>query len=134
MDEATLAIVRIRVERADEELRAARELIGDGLYRIACSRAYYAAFLMTTAALLTLDVARAKHSGVEAAFHESFVKGGRIEAEYGRLYTLLRKTREDSDYNDRAVATEEMARQRLADAGRFVVRLEKYLRAVGAIE
>jgi len=79
-------------------------------------------------------VARAKHSGVEAAFHELFVKGGRIEAEYGRLYTLLRKTREDSDYNDRAVATEEMARQRLADAGRFVVRLEKYLRAVGAIE
>ena len=134
MDEATLAIVRIRVERADEELRAARELIGDGLYRIACSRAYYAAFLMTTAALLTLDVARAKHSGVEAAFHESFVKGGRIEAEYGRLYTLLRKTREDSDYNDRAVATEEMARQRLADAERFVVRLEKYLREVGAIE
>ncbi len=134
MDEATLAIVRIRVERADEELRAARELIGDGLYRIACSRAYYAAFLMTTAALLTLDVARTKHSGVEAAFHESFIKGGRIEAEYGRLYTLLRKTREDSDYNDRAVATEEMARQRLADAERFVARLEKHLREVGAIE
>ncbi len=133
MDEATLAIVRIRVERADEELRAARALIGGGLFRIACSRAYYAAFLMTTAALLTLDVARTKHSGVEAAFHESFIKGGRIEAEYGRLYTLLRKTREDSDYNDKAVATEEMARQRLTDAERFVARLKRYLREVGAI-
>jgi len=133
VDEATLAIVRIRVERADEELRAARALIGGGLFRITCSRAYYAAFLMTTAALLTLDVARTKHSGVEAAFHESFIKGGRIEAEYGRLYTLLRKTREDSDYNDKAVATEEMARQRLTDAERFVARLKRYLREVGAI-
>jgi uncharacterized protein (UPF0332 family) len=134
VDEAALAIVRIRVEPADEELHAARELIGDGLYRIACSRAYYAAFLITTAALLTLDVARTKHSGVEAAFHESLIKSGRIEAEYGRLYTLLRKTREDSDYNDKAVATEEMARQRLADAERFVARLTKYLREAGAIE
>jgi len=131
VDEAALAIVRIRVERADEELRAVRYLIEVGAYRIACSRAYYAAFLMTTAALLTLDVTRTKHAGVEAAFHESFIKGGRVEVEYGRLYTLLRRAREDSDYNDRARATEEMARQRLADAERFVTRLKQYLSEVG---
>ena len=100
MDEAAIAIIHIRVERADGELRATRKLIEDGLYRIACTRAYYAAFLMTTAVLLTLDVARTKHSGVEAAFHEQFIRGARIEAEYGRLYALLRKTREDSDYNE----------------------------------
>ncbi len=134
MEKASIAIIRIRVERADEELRATRKLIEDGLYRIACSRAYYAAFLMTTAVLLTLNVARAKHSGVEAAFHEQFIRGARIEAEYGRLYALLRKTREDSDYNDRMIATEDMARQRLADAERFVARLEQYLREVKAIE
>ena len=134
MDEAILAIVRIRLERVDEELRATRKLIEDGLYRIACSRAYYAAFLMTTAVLLTLDVTRTKHSGVEAAFHEQFIKSGRIEPEYGRLYALLRKTREDSDYNDKAIASEEMARQRLADAERFVARLTQYLREVRAIE
>lgn len=134
MDEATLAIVRIRLERVDEELRATRKLIEDGLYRIACSRAYYAAFLMTTAVLLTLDVTRTKHSGVEAAFHEQFIKSGRVEPEYGRLYALLRKTREDSDYNDKAIASEEMARQRLADAERFVARLTQYLREVRAIE
>jgi len=134
VDEATLAIVRIRLERVDEELRATRKLIEDGLYRIACSRAYYAAFLMTTAVLLTLDVTRTKHSGVEAAFHEQFIKSGRVEPEYGRLYALLRKTREDSDYNDKAIASEEMARQRLADAERFVARLTQYLREVRAIE
>jgi uncharacterized protein (UPF0332 family) len=132
MDEATLAIIDIRVERAGEELRAARNLIEAGLYRIACSRAYYAAFLMTTAALLTLDVTRVRHTGVEAAFHELFIKSERIEIEYGRLYILLRKTREDSDYNDRAVVTDEMARQRLADAERFVKRLKQCLQEAGA--
>jgi len=134
VDEAAIAIIHIRVERADEELRATRKLIEDGLYRIACTRAYYAAFLMTTAVLLTLNVARTKHSGVEAAFHEQFIRGARIESEYGRLYALLRKAREDSDYNDRVIATEDMARQRLVDAERFVARLERYLREVKAVE
>ena len=134
MDEAAIAIIHIRVERAGEELRATRKLIEDGLYRIACTRAYYAAFLMTTAVLLTLNVARTKHSGVEAAFHEQFIRGARIESEYGRLYALLRKAREDSDYNDRVIAAEDMARQRLADAERFVARLERYLREVKAVE
>ncbi len=49
MDEAALAIVRIRVERADEELRAVRRLIEDGLYRIACARATAAAFVRSAA-------------------------------------------------------------------------------------
>ena len=35
MDEATVAIVHVRVDRAGEELRATRRLIEDGLYRIA---------------------------------------------------------------------------------------------------
>jgi hypothetical protein len=43
---------------------------------------------------------------------------------------LLRKDREDSDYNDMAQVTEEMARQRLSDAERYVDRLKRYLREV----
>jgi uncharacterized protein (UPF0332 family) len=112
---------------------ALRVLIDSGFYRIACSRAYYAAFLMAIAVLLTLDVTRAKHSGVEGAFHQLLIKAGRIEVEYGQLYTLLRKTREDSDYNERVVATLDMARQRLEDAERFTARLKEYLREVGVI-
>jgi len=133
VDEAAAAIVKVRIERADEELRATRELIQNGLYRIACSRAYYAAFLMTTAALLTLGVTRGKHSGVETGLHELLVKPGLVESEYGRLYVLLRKDREDSDYNDMSRVTEEMARQRLVDAERYVARLSRYLHEFGGL-
>jgi uncharacterized protein (UPF0332 family) len=132
VDEATAAIVQIRLERADEELHATRELIRNGFYRIACSRAYYAAFLMTTAALLTLGVTRGKHSGVEAGLHELLVKADLLELEYGKLYVLLRKDREDSDYNDMSRVTKEMACQRLVDAERYVARLSRYLHEVGA--
>ncbi len=122
------------MSRAHEELQAARNLIRDGLYRIAASRAYYAAFLITTALLLTEDLVRAKHSGVHSAFGEMWVKTGKIEEEYGRIYTRLRKTREESDYSDRAKVTAEIARERLIEAGRFVARLEAYLRVIGALE
>ena len=133
MDNESRAVVELRVSRADEELQAARNLIRDGLYRIAASRAYYAAFLMTTALLFTKDVVRAKHSGVQSVFGEMWVKPGIIEEEYGRIYTRLRKTREESDYSDRAMVTEEIARERLAEAEQFVQRLAAYLRDVGAL-
>jgi uncharacterized protein (UPF0332 family) len=134
MDEDIRAVIQLRVGRAQEELQAARRLVEDGFYRIACSRAYYSAFLMTTATLLTQNLIRSKHSGVQATFGERFVKSGLIEDEYGRIYTLLRNTREDTDYNDRVVVNEAIARERLAEAHRFVERLERYLREIGALE
>ncbi len=121
------------MERAEEELRATRELIHQGLYRIACSRAYYAAFLVTTAALLTLGVTRGKHSGVEAGLHELLIKTGLVEPEYGKLYILLRKDREESDCNDMSRVTEEMTCQRLIDAERYVAALGRYLREAGGL-
>lgn len=132
MDETTGAIIQIRIVRAEEELLAAQRLIEAGLYRISCSRAYYAAFLITTAALLTVGITRGKHSGVEAALHESLVRAGRLEPEYGKLYLLLRRGREDSDYDDRVIVTPEIAEQRFSDAKRYVARIRQYLTEVSA--
>lgn len=132
MDEATAAIIQIRIVRAEEELLAARHLIEAGLSRISCSRAYYAAFLITTAALLTLGITRGKHSGVEAALHESLIRGNHLEPEYGKLYLLLRRGREDSDYDDRVIVTQEIAEQRFSDAARYVARVRQYLTKVSA--
>ncbi len=111
MDESIGVIVSIRLEKAREDLEAVRQLINSGMYRIAISRAYYAVFGITTAALLTQGIERGKHSGVQSAFSHYFIKSGIIEPEYGKIYTLLRKAR----------------------AEKFVARMERYLRGVGTI-
>jgi len=134
VDEDTKVLIGIRVARAREELEAVGRLIGLGHYRIAVSRAYYAIFGITTAVLLTHDIVRSKHSGIQSAFIREFIKTGHIEAQFGKLFTLLRKDREESDYSDYAKFSEEYAKARLADARRFVARMETYLRQVGAIE
>ena len=133
MEEHVRDYARLRLERAREELATARENIAHDHYRAAVSRAYYAVFYMASAALFSQSIQRAKHSGVESAFAEFLVRPGRIEPEFGRLYQKARRQREEADYADDANIDEVAARQTLADAERFVNRLEHFLREIDAL-
>ncbi len=128
MEEHVRAYARLRLEMAREELDTARENIAHGRFRAAVSRAYYAVFYMASAALFSRSVVRGKHSGVESAFSEYLVKPGYVEVEFGRLYQKARRQREEADYAEDVVVDEATARQILADAERFVDRLERFLR------
>ena len=133
MEEPVRAYARLRLERAREELETSRENIANGHIRAAVSRAYYAVFYMASAALFSQSVQRAKHSGVESAFSQYLVKPGYIEPEFSRIYQKARRQREEADYADIPVIDEESARQTLAEAERFVDRLERFLRDVGVL-
>ena len=133
MDESQRSIITVRIEKCREDIITAREDMERRRYRAAAARAYYAAFHIAGAALLSIGVERSKHSGVEAAFTEFFVKPGTIEPEYGHMYRRLRRLREDQEYSDEfeqldASRTEQI----LLDPERFVARLELHLRSVGA--
>lgn len=133
MDDVHRVIVRIRLEKCTEDLKAAWLLFNQGAYRIAISRAYYAIFMLTTAVLLTQDIVRSKHSGVLAAFNQYFVKPGLIEPEYGQIFHRAFKARMDADYSDSAQFNAEQAKQAIEDAERFIGRLEAYLQDVGVL-
>lgn len=133
MEEHIRAYARVRLNNAQEELSAARLSLAHGYVRAAISRAYYAVFYMASAALFSQSVQRAKHSGVEAAFAQFLVKPGYIEPEFGRLYQQARRWREEADYADQANIDETSAQQVLAEAERFVERVERFLRTVDAL-
>ena len=85
--------------------------------------------------MLWLDIERARHSGTQAAFGEFLVKPGNIEPEFGEIYTRARKAREEQDYDLAAVPLAVQDAERIvAGAERFMERLKRYLRQVGAIE
>lgn len=133
MEEHVQAYARLRLEYAHEELETARDNIARGHFRAAVSRAYYAVFYIATAALFSHSVQRSKHAGVESAFSQFLVKPGHIEPEYSRLYQRARRQREEADYADDPQVDETTAQQTLADAERFVDRLERFLREAGAL-
>ncbi|HYN88860.1 MAG TPA: HEPN domain-containing protein [Ardenticatenaceae bacterium] len=136
MDSATKrAIIRVRLEKAHEDFETARDLLTVTRWRGAVNRAYYAVFHSASAALLWLDIERARHSGVEAAFHQFFVKTGLIEVEYGQIYRAARDWREEQDYSIAARHLDEATTGELVhNAERFVARLERYLRDAGGLE
>lgn len=128
-------LIRLRLERAQEDLNTARDLLKMAHWRTAVNRAYYSVFHTASAALLWLDIERSKHSGVQAAFSEFFVKSGLIEVEFGQIYRSPREWREEQDYNVLAKYVDEViASQIVQDAERFVIRLESYLHQEGAIQ
>jgi uncharacterized protein (UPF0332 family) len=134
MDEETRRIIiGVRLEKCKEDLQAARELLRLGFLRAAVNRAYYGVFHIASAALLTLDIERSKHSGVQSAFSQYLVKPGHIEPEYSKIYGRARRLREDYDYADEMRDLDEkFTAELLADAEKFAVRMERYLREVGA--
>jgi uncharacterized protein (UPF0332 family) len=74
---------------------------------------------------------RSKHSGVQAALSKFLVRPGFVAVDYKDIYNRLREGREDSDYGPEILDNEEFAANRLAEAERFVARMEAFLREQG---
>lgn len=130
MDKETRILVKVRIEGSQEDLETAKELLELKRYRAAANRAYYAIFSITNAVLLTKRIERSKHSGVEAAFIQHFVKTGIFDAEYGRIFDYIRKKREESDYSAKIKIGEETAKKVVIEAERFITRLTEYLKGL----
>lgn len=133
VDKNAKLMIKIRFDDGLEDLKSARDLLQLEHYRGAISRAYYAVFAISTAVLLTLDLVRAKHSGVQSAFHAYFIKEGRLEPEYGDIFDKSRLYREGADYKSWRFSKAK-AEESIAKCEKFFARMEKYLRDAGAFD
>ena len=70
--------ISAHLERAEQSIQAARDLVVSGDQDFAASRAYYAAFYGATAILLNEGLDFSKHSGFIASIHQRFVKTGKL--------------------------------------------------------
>ena len=126
MENTTKILISVRLESADEDLDTAMELLNLNRYRAAVNRAYYAIFSTTNAVLLTQKIERSKHSGVEAAFIQNFIKTGIFETQFGRIFNYIRKKREECDYSSKIKIDSETAEKIVEDADKFVRKMKEY--------
>jgi uncharacterized protein (UPF0332 family) len=127
------ADAELYLNRAHQDLQAVQNILDQGFYNIAISRAYYAMFYAATALLTSKGVARSKHSGVISAFSEYFVKTGLIETEYARMLAHAFNSRLGSDYDVTSSVDKISAEAVIQDARRFVDRAEAYLQQAGIL-
>ena len=100
MREETRALIRYRMERAEETLEEAALMLEKGHANTAVNRLYYACFYAVNALLLTRELSSARHSGVRTLFHEYFIKSSEVSPSLGMFYDLLFDNRQKGDYAD----------------------------------
>jgi uncharacterized protein (UPF0332 family) len=127
------ADVPLYLNRARQDLEAAKSNLERGFHAVAVTRAYYAMFYAANALLASKGISRSKHGAVLAAFGEHFAKTGLIEIEYAKALGHAFDARLDSDYDVTFTADRELAGDTLDEAQRFVERATQYLREAGAL-
>ena len=122
--------IRSLMNRAQRSLRSARNLLEDGDYDFAMSRAYFAMFYAATAALLPRDIKRSKHAGVIAAFGQFLVKPGSVAREHQAALQAAFRDRTAGDYTG-VFPSREAVERRIDEATAFVRAVEEFLRTEG---
>lgn len=99
------------LDKARENLEAARLLISQEFYAIAASRIYYAMFYVAEGLLLAVvNQTYSSHAAVIAAFGREFAKTQRLDARFHRYMIDAEELRHSSDYSvDSTITPDEVA-------------------------
>ena len=93
-------IVKYRLERANETLTEAKDLMQLNHWHGAANRLYYACFYAVCALLIKNGCVTRTHSGVFSLLGEHFVLTGLISKEQNKFYRRVLELRQTGDYDD----------------------------------
>lgn len=118
---------RIRFEKAEECLSAARDLIETENYRGAANRAYYAVFHAMRAVLAYDEIDMQHHSGIISEFRRRYLKTGILDRELSKTISDLFDIRTGCDYDDFFVVSRDEIVTLTAHAEVFLEAVSAYL-------
>ena len=119
-------LIRYRLEQADESLASARMLYESHHLRDAVNRAYYAMFYATLALLASHGKRPSKHTGVLALFDSEYVRAGLFDKQYSVWIHRAFDLRQDSDYREMFLVSDEKAQETLRQAETFVAQAKRF--------
>jgi len=126
-EEERKAVVAYRLARAKETLTEASVLIENKMWRVAVNRLYYACFYATTALLVNDGYEAHTHSGVKTLLGLHYVRDGRIDKLFSRMYQQLFNLRQNGDYEDWFEVYEEDAFSHLKPVQEFIETIENLI-------
>lgn len=93
-------LINYRIARAKDTLDDASILAEREKWNSTINRLYYAAYYAVMALLLNSELKPTTHNGAKSKFSEYFIKSGKIEPKYGKIYSQLFTWRQKGDYDD----------------------------------
>ena len=120
-------LVKYRLERANESIKAAQLLFENKLFTSAMNRIYYSMFYSVQALLVLKEKAFSKHGEVKGYFNKEFIKSGIFPKEFGKLFNAVFEYRQKFDYVDLLIPEEELISDYIVEAQKFIDRISSYL-------
>lgn len=99
-DEPLKALIKYRMERAEETYKEALLMRAEGHWNTCANRLYYACFYSVSALLVKYGLSSSKHSGIKSLFNKHIIKQKILESTQGKLYNQLFEARQEGDYVD----------------------------------
>jgi uncharacterized protein (UPF0332 family) len=93
-------LIKYRIARAKDTYEDAQILAEREKWNSTINRLYYSAYYAVMALLFDVDLKPATHNGAKSNFSEYFIKTGKIDKEYGKIYSQLFTWRQKGDYDD----------------------------------
>ncbi|MCD7741019.1 MAG: HEPN domain-containing protein [Ruminococcus sp.] len=119
-----------RMERSEENLKASKLLLDNGLFKDSLGRSYYAMFSATRAILALDAVDFSKHAGVISYFQKEYVKTGKVDIKYSKYLMNAFQIRNHADYADYYIVTKEDAKKQYERAKEFCEFVRKLLQGM----
>ena len=99
-DEEREALVKYRLEKAEETLVEARDCSEMNHWTLAANRLYYAAYYASSALLIKNGIVAKSHEGVIGMIGQKFVVTEVLSKEEAKLLARLQNMRKTGDYDD----------------------------------
>lgn len=98
--EERAAYARYRIHAARKAYEAALLLAENGYWDSCINRLYYALFYAVNGLLVVNGITTKSHAAAKSQFSLHFVKTGKFEKKYGRLFSELFDWRQRGDYDN----------------------------------
>lgn len=126
-EQSRKALVKYRINRADETILESKLLAKEGFYNAAVNRLYYACFYATLALLVANDIGAETHTGVKTMLGLHFVSKGLLPNEHGKTFSRLFEIRHSGDYDDFTYCDKEMTDEYTPKAIAFISTIKSLL-------
>jgi uncharacterized protein (UPF0332 family) len=122
----TLSVYRFSL--AKETLANAKMCLDNQFYRDCINRSYYVAFYAVKAVLAIESIDFKRHKDAVAYFNKTYVASEIFPRELGKRLGRIKMMREESDYSDFFIVSEDDAKKQYETAEYIVNEVERYLK------
>lgn len=119
--------IKYRFKRARESFDDVLILIENKKWNSSINRLYYTCFYAVIALLLKNGIETRTHDGARIKFSDEFIKTGKIDKKYGKLFSKLFDYRQKGDYGDLFDFNEDIVLPLVVQVEDFINTIEKLL-------